>query len=86
MKKTVDNCKDHVEYDNYLKKYIVFYTVTEFLGIGKYSKKNFIHKIEAKKFLTEIRTQDPNKRCLMYGVSRPPHTVLDVSIPMEESQ
>jgi len=85
MKKlTVDNCRNAQEYDDYLKQYIDFYTVTHFFGRGLYTKKHFDSKKQAQKFQKSIFKKSPNARCMIYGISFPPHTVLPVNIPIVE--
>jgi hypothetical protein len=71
-------------YDNYIKSYIDYYTVTEFIGSGKYDKVTFKKKSQALTFQKMRLTRNPNARCLVYGVSFPPHTVLPVNIPILE--
>ena len=71
------------EYDNYIKSYITKYCVSTRVGIGKYDKTFFKNLDDAKSFLDELKKKDENTSSLIYGISNPPHTVLDVNVVMD---
>lgn len=71
------------DYEDYLKRYITKYCVSTRIGMGRY-KKNFFQKLnDAKSFLDELKKKDENTSSLIYGISNPPHTVLDVNVVMD---
>ena len=76
----LENYKTTEEYENYLKSYINFYTVTHFFGKGMYIKKHFDTKKQAQKFQKSIFKKSPNARCMIYGISFPPHSPQGINI------
>jgi len=78
--KTIKSSED---YDNYLKQHITKYCVSTRLGRGLYAKEFFQTFDDAKNYLTELQTADQFTRSMIYGISNPPHTVLDVNVTME---
>ena len=71
------------EYDNYIKSYITKYCVSTRVGIGKYDKTFFKNFDDPKSYLNILKKEDADTRSLIYGISNPPHTVLDVNVVME---
>ena len=79
----MQNIENSQDYDNYLKKYIHKYVVTKFLGRGQYEKTWFFTLEEAQKFHRIMKEIDANARVAIYGISKPPHTILEVNVLME---
>lgn len=71
------------EYEDYLKAHIKKYVVSKFLGRGQYEKTWFFSLEEAQRHLKMLNSRDIDARAVIYGISNPPHTVLDVNILME---
>ena len=80
---SIDTIKNSNDYDNYLKLHIKKYCVSTRLGIGNYDKNFFKNLDDAKSFLDELKKKDENTSSLIYGISNPPHTVLDVNVVMD---
>ena len=70
------------QYDNYLEKNINSYTVTKYLGLGKY--KTFPHKtlVNAQIHLEELKVQEPYGRFLIYGISTPSDKLYSINVPI----
>lgn len=77
------NTKNAEEYDNYLRQYVNHYIVSIFKGRGKYAKVAFENLNDAVDYRDNLKSANPNAKCVVYGISQPPHTVLNVSIAME---
>lgn len=77
------NTRNAEEYDNYLRQYVNHYIVTIFKGRGKYGKVAFENLSDAVEYRDNIKSANPNAKCVVYGIAQPPHTVLNVSIAME---
>jgi hypothetical protein len=75
--KDINNSND---YDDYLKSHVESYMVTEFLGRGQYNKVAFTSLEDAKRHQDQIKSNKPNARIIVYGLSKPPHTNEIVSI------
>ena len=80
---TIDTIKNSNDYDNYLKLHIKKYCVSTRLGIGRYDKNFFKNFDDAKSYLNILKKEDADTRSLIYGISNPPHTVLDVNVVMD---
>ena len=74
------NIKNSEEYDNYLISYVQSYTVTKFVGRGKYEKTHFLSIEEAKRYERILKEIEPDARIMLYGICKPPHTNLIVSV------
>ena len=70
------------QYENHLKDHIYKYSVTEFLGRGKYKKTyfNLNEGFKAQQLTDKLREQ--GARVMLYGVSRPPGRALDISVTL----
>jgi hypothetical protein len=70
------------QYDNYLEENITSYTVTKYLGLGKY--KTFPHKTleESRIHLSQLKVTNPNGRFLIYGISTPKDKLYSISVPI----
>ena len=79
----MENINNSNEYDNYLKTHIKHYIVTIFKGRGKYGKVAFENLNDAVDYRNNLKSGNPNAKCVVYGISQPPHTILNVSIAME---
>jgi len=77
------NIKSSQDYDNYLRQYIVKYSVTTKIAQGKYSTKFFPEYKGAKSYLGQLQKKDHLTQSIIYGISRPPHTILSVNVTME---
>ena len=77
------NTRNAEEYDNYLRQYVNHYIVSIFKGRGKYAKVAFENLNDAVDYRDNLKSSNPNAKCVVYGISQPPHTVLNVSIAME---
>ena len=80
---TIITPKTSNDYDVYLKKYITKYCVSTRIGIGRYNKNFFNDLDDAKLFLNGLKKEDADTPSLIYGISNPPHTVLDVNVVMD---
>jgi len=83
---TIDTIKTQEDYDNYLKQHITEYCVstrTPNVRRGIYQKEFFKNFEDAQNYYKQLQTSNPNTRSLIYGISKPPHTVLDVNVVME---
>jgi len=77
----MQNLLSSQQYENYLKNYIHRYIVTTFKGRGRYDKEYFENMECAKKF--KDFQINMGERAVVYGISKPPHTVLEVNVLME---
>ena len=77
------NTRNAEEYDNYLRQHVKHYIVSVFKGRGKYAKVAFENLNDAVDYRNNLKSGNPNAKCVVYGISRPPHTILYVSIAME---
>lgn len=80
---TIDTIKSSEDYDNYLRQHITEYCVSTRIGRGLYEKEFFKTLEDAKNYLTELQTANQNTRSMIYGISKPPHTIMDVNVTME---
>lgn len=80
---TITTPKTSNDYDVYLKKYITKYCVSTRMGIGRYDKNFFMNLEDAKSYLDQLKKEDADTPSLIYGISNPPHTVLDVNVVMD---
>jgi len=76
------NAEEREAYEQYLRDHIIKYSVTEFLGRGKYKKTyfNLNEGYKAQQFADDIRQQ--GGRCMLYGVSLPPDRRLEISVTL----
>ncbi len=76
------NAEEREAYEQYLRDHIIKYSVTEFLGRGKYKKTyfNLNEGYKAQQFADDIRQQ--GGRCMVYGVSLPPDRRLEISVTL----
>tara|TARA_R100000654_G_scaffold72486_1_gene104354 strand:- start:241 stop:510 length:270 start_codon:yes stop_codon:yes gene_type:complete len=77
------NIKSSQDYDNYLRQYIVKYSVTTKVAPGKYTTKFFPKYKGAKSYLGKLQKKDHLTQSIIYGVSKPPHTIMEVNVTME---
>ena len=78
----MENINNSTEYDNYLKSYVNHYIVTIFKGRGKYGKVAFENLNDAVEYRNSVKNANPLARCIVYGLSQPPHSKEIVSIAM----
>tara|TARA_R100001443_G_scaffold111584_1_gene124465 strand:+ start:1797 stop:2063 length:267 start_codon:yes stop_codon:yes gene_type:complete len=69
------------EYEEDCLKYVLYYTISEFLGRGKYKR---LHKSKNcaksyKKYM-DLLSKNPNQRLLRYAICQPPCRALTVNI------
>jgi hypothetical protein len=83
LENKLENIKNSIDYDNYLRTHVKYYIVTTFKGRGKYSKVSFDILEDAVKYRNLVKSQNSNSKTLVYGLSQPPHTIQTVSIAME---
>jgi len=78
----MSNAEEREAYEQYLRDHITKYSVTEFLGRGKYKKTyfNLNEGFKAQQFADDIRQQ--GGRCMVYGVSLPPDRKLEISVTL----
>jgi len=78
----MSNAEEREAYEQYLRDHIIKYSVTEFLGRGKYKKTyfNLNEGYKAQQFADDIRQQ--GGRCMLYGVSLPPDRRLEISVTL----
>jgi hypothetical protein len=76
----MENINNSNEYDNYLKTHIKHYIVTIFKGRGKYGKVAFENLNDAVDYRNNVKSANPLARCIVYGISKPPHSKEIVSI------
>lgn len=78
----MSNAEEREAYEQYLRDHIIKYSVTEFLGRGKYKKTyfNLNEGYKAQQFADGIRQQ--GGRCMLYGVSLPPDRKLEISVTL----
>ena len=78
----MSNAEEREAYEQYLRDHIIKYSVTEFLGRGKYKKTyfNLNEGYKAQQFADGIRQQ--GGRCMVYGVSLPPDRRLEISVTL----
>ena len=76
------NAEEREAYEQYLRDHIIKYSVTEFLGKGKYKKTyfNLNEGFKAQQFADDVRQQ--GGRCMLYGVSLPPDRRLEISVTL----
>ena len=76
------NAEEREAYEQYLRDHITKYSVTEFLGRGKYKKTyfNLNEGFKAQQFADDIRQQ--GGRGMVYGVSLPPDRRLEISVTL----
>ena len=77
------NTRNAEEYDNYLRQHVNHYIVSVFKGRGRYAKVAFENLNDAVDYRNNLKSGNPNAKCVVYGISQPPHTILNVSIAME---
>jgi len=70
------------QYDSYLADNISYYTVTKYLGFGKYQTTKYSTIEDAKNNLEKFKIAEPNGRFLIYGISTPKDKLYPISIPM----
>jgi hypothetical protein len=70
------------QYEDYLRSHIVKYSVTEFLGRGKYKKTyfNLNEGFKAQQYADMLREQ--GARVMLYGVSLPPDRAVEISVTL----
>jgi hypothetical protein len=78
----MQNLTNSTEYDNYLRSYVKHYIVTIFKGRGKYAKVAFENISDAVDYRNNLKSANPLARCIVYGISQPPHTNQSVSVEM----
>jgi len=78
----MSNAEEREAYEQYLRDHIIKYSVTEFLGRGKYKKTyfNLNEGYKAQQFADDIRQQ--GGRVMVYGVSLPPDRKLEISVTL----
>ena len=78
----MSNAEEREAYEQYLRDHIIKYSVTEFLGRGKYKKTyfNLNEGFKAQQFADDIRQQ--GGRVMVYGVSLPPDRKLEISVTL----
>ena len=79
----MQNINNSEEYDNYIRSHVKHYIVSIFKGRGKYAKVAFEDMCDAIDYRNNLKSTNPLARCLVYGISKPPHSLQDVSIVME---
>jgi hypothetical protein len=78
----MQNLTNSTEYDNYLRQHVNHYIVTIFKGRGKYAKIAFENISDAVDYRNNLKSANPLSRCIIYGISQPPHSLETVSIDM----
>ncbi len=78
----MQNLNSSEDYDNYLRKHVNHYIVTIFKGRGKYGKVAFENISDAVEYRNNLKSANPLARCIVYGISQPPHTNQSVSVEM----
>ena len=78
----MQNITNSTQYDDYLKSHVQSYVVTKSLGLGKYQKTPFSTLAEAISYKKLINSKQVNSRVIVYGLSKPPHTDLTITIAM----
>lgn len=78
----MQNITNSTQYDDYLKSYVNYFIVTTFKGRGKYSKVAFETLNGAVTYRDSVKSANPTARCIVYGISKPPHTTKEVTIAM----
>tara|TARA_R100001079_G_C4376449_1_gene121195 strand:- start:160 stop:387 length:228 start_codon:yes stop_codon:yes gene_type:complete len=70
------------QYEDYLRSHIIKYSVTEFLGRGKYDKTYFELNdgFKAQQYANKLRKQ--GARVMLYGVSLPPDRAVPISVTL----
>ena len=70
------------QYEDYLRSHIIKYSVTEFLGRGKYNKTyfNLNEGYQAQQYADKLREQ--GARVMLYGVSQPPDRAVPISVTL----
>ena len=76
------NITNSDDYDNYLRSHVKHYVVTIFKGRGKYGKVAFDSLADAVEYRNNLKSANPLCRCIVYGISQPPHTIQAISIEM----
>lgn len=69
-------------YEQYLKDYITEYSVTEFLGRGKFKKTyfNLNEGFKAQQYADQLKKQ--GAQVILYGVSLPPDRSVPISVTL----
>lgn len=73
---------DWQQYEDEMIATACAYTLTEFLGRGKYQVVNFINAKDCAKEWSRIRAEEPHRRVLMYAVCQPPNRAMCVNVPI----
>ena len=70
------------QYEDYLRSHIVKYSVTEFLGRGKYKKTHFNlnEGYKAQQFVDQLKEQ--GGKAMLYGISLPPDRTLPIQVTL----
>jgi hypothetical protein len=76
----MENVNNSNEYDSYLVDHVKSYMVTEFLGRGQYQKTPFKSLEDASSYKSKRLADKPLARVIVYGLSKPPHTIIPISI------
>ena len=78
----MQHLKERELYEQYLKDYITEYSVTEFLGRGKYSQTyfNLNECFKAQQYADTLKSQ--GARVILYGVSLPPDRDVPISVTL----
>ncbi len=77
---------DWQQYEDYMFDHVVYYTITEFLGVAKYLTTKYSDLNVCSKVYHDIRKESPNRRVLVYAVCQPPNRLLTVSLPLPEDR
>jgi len=74
--------KDRELYEQYLKEHITQYSVTEFLGRGKFTKTyfNLNEGFKAQQYADKLKSQ--GAQVILYGVSLPPDRDVPISVTL----
>ena len=74
--------KDRELYEQYLKEHITQYSVTEFLGRGKFKKTyfNLNEGFKAQQYADKLKSQ--GARVILYGISLPPDRDVSISVTL----
>jgi hypothetical protein len=78
----MQNITNSTQYDEYLRSHVKHYIVTIFKGRGKYGKVAFDSLADAIEYRNSLKSANPLCRCIVYGISQPPHTIMSVTIEM----
>ena len=78
----MSNAEEREAYEQYLRDHIIKYSVTEFLGRGKYKKTHFNlnEGYKAQQFVDQLKEQ--GGKAMLYGISLPPDRTLPIQVTL----